>query len=172
MQLFFYFVHNLPINLNHFQQWWPTGALRHTTCTLNFLKISYTVCCVRFFYNLLSRCAVVQKRLSTTDLQHSYYTISRNSVTNNSNFKLKYSSITFHHSVNSSISIWQDMKLLLLTAVLLFISASAVANLCPSCQSPPFSPASSNCRCLNGSPILGRYACGPACDAAGLCCLE
>ncbi|CAG9810615.1 unnamed protein product [Chironomus riparius] len=45
-----------------------------------------------------------------------------------------------------------------------------VIKLCPSCSSSTFAPPDSDCHCVFGSPILRRYACGPACDAIGLCC--
>ena len=70
-----------------------------------------------------------------------------------------------------------NMKVLLLLVATFWISVSFVSGeakpftkLCPSCSSPPFGSPDSNCYCVFGSPIKRKYACGPACDAIGLCC--
>ena len=69
------------------------------------------------------------------------------------------------------------MKILLLIVAAFCIFAHfasadkrPVIKLCPSCSSLSFAPPDSDCHCVSGTPILRRYACGPACDAIGLCC--
>ena len=67
------------------------------------------------------------------------------------------------------------MKLIVVLFVVLFatlvvVEAGKKCNRCPRCGNPPYSN-DDTCSCgRNSVRIFARYACGPACDAAGYCC--